>query len=65
MPIVALLGFGLMAIFSTIASHEKNELLAHPKTWKGEMLCPVGQDDCNNPTPTPTFTSIPKDRIIK
>lgn len=44
----------LVTVFSVSqAVHEKNELLAHPKTWKGEMLMP--------PDATPTPSPAPKE----
>lgn len=36
----------LFSIAFPVAVHEKNALLKHPKTWKGEMLCPESEPNC-------------------
>lgn len=53
MPLVIFLivAIGGMTTAITIASHEKQELKKHQRTWKGEMLMPP------EATPTPTVKS--------
>lgn len=64
MILLALIGFTMMGVGGNIANNTQQEFVKHAHTWKGEMLCPPGNDNCNDvqlmPEPTRATPRGPK-----